>query len=567
MSDENSSGELSKVEQDRQLLRDAHQRGPGATLLAYLKLSGPGWLQSALTLGGGSLASSLYLGVLAGVSMMWLQPIAMILGIVMLSAIGYVTMSTGERPFRAINQHINPVLGWSWLLASLAANMVWALPQYSLCYGVLEQNLMPGVLAGEGPLSGDNGKWAVSGVVLIISTMIVWSYGSGSWGVKLYEWMLKGVVAMIVACFFGVVIKMSGTEGGIDWGAVMAGFIPDPRQLTSPAASLQPLLDAIADPQIREYWTSFLVAKQQDVMISAAATAVGINMTFLLPYSMLARGWGKTFRGLAIFDLSTGMLIPFVLATSCVIIAAATQFHGQVPPSFTVTDDDIVPPEGPLQKAFAGTLKGREEAFSAPVTLPEKRLAAALSNRDAMDLAKALEPLTGSTVANVIFGIGVVGMTLSTISLLMLISGFVLCEVLNVPPVGWTHRIGCLAAATGALWPIIWTGDARFYLAIVTSVFGMVLLPIAYMTFFLMMNSRSLLGDEMPRGGKRVLWNVMMLLATAAALYASVYVVVTKMEAETGNIWTGIGILVGFGVLVAIGHFYRMANPADNQNR
>ena len=26
-------------------------------------------------------------------------------------------------------------------------------------------------------------------------------------------------------------------------------------------------------------------------MIAAAATAVGINMTFLLPYSMLARGW------------------------------------------------------------------------------------------------------------------------------------------------------------------------------------------------------------------------------------------------------------------------------------
>ena len=139
-----------KLEADRKLLADARSRGRIATTGAFFKLSGPGWLQSALTLGGGSLASSLYLGVLAGVSMMWLQPLAMILGIIMLSAIGYVTMSTGERRFRANNNHVNPVLGWTWLLASMAANMVWALPQYSLMYGVLEQNLLPGVLAVRG---------------------------------------------------------------------------------------------------------------------------------------------------------------------------------------------------------------------------------------------------------------------------------------------------------------------------------------------------------------------------------------------------------------------------------
>ena len=46
----------SRIEQDRQLILDAKQRGAGAKLLAYTKLSGPGWLQSAITLGGGSLA-------------------------------------------------------------------------------------------------------------------------------------------------------------------------------------------------------------------------------------------------------------------------------------------------------------------------------------------------------------------------------------------------------------------------------------------------------------------------------------------------------------------------------
>src|SRR5690606_8294459 len=40
---------------DAELLERARALGAGATLRAYLRLSGPGWLQSAITLGGGSL--------------------------------------------------------------------------------------------------------------------------------------------------------------------------------------------------------------------------------------------------------------------------------------------------------------------------------------------------------------------------------------------------------------------------------------------------------------------------------------------------------------------------------
>nr|MCS5617003.1 hypothetical protein [Pirellulales bacterium] len=106
------------ISRDRDLLKAAQKRGPLATLAAFMKLSGPGWLQSAITLGGGSLAGSLYLGVIGGYDMLWLQPLMMILGVVMLSAIAYVTLSTGQKPFGAINRHINPVLGWGWIIAA-----------------------------------------------------------------------------------------------------------------------------------------------------------------------------------------------------------------------------------------------------------------------------------------------------------------------------------------------------------------------------------------------------------------------------------------------------------------
>jgi len=105
-----------------------------------------------------------------------------------------------------------------------------------------------------------------------------------------------------------------------------------------------PHIQKVAE-KFQPFWTNMIVDQQRDVMISAAATAVGINMTFLLPYSMLRKGWDKYFRGLAIFDLSTGLFIPFILATGCVVIASSSQFHGQ-------------PAEGFVSKVPGGEITG-----------------------------------------------------------------------------------------------------------------------------------------------------------------------------------------------------------------
>jgi len=97
-----------QIQRNREMILTAKEKGLGATIGAYTKLSGPGWLQSAITLGGGSLSGALFLGVLGGTDMLWLQLMAIIMGVIMLSAISYVTLSTGKRPFPLINEHINP---------------------------------------------------------------------------------------------------------------------------------------------------------------------------------------------------------------------------------------------------------------------------------------------------------------------------------------------------------------------------------------------------------------------------------------------------------------------------
>ena len=61
--------------------------------------------------------------------------------------------------------------------------------------------------------------------------------------------------------------------------------------------------------------------------------------------------------------------------------------------------------------------------------------------------------------------------------------------------------------------PIVW-GKLSAYLVIPTSVFGFTLLPIAYITFLLLMNSKSLLGEKRPSGAAKIRWNILMVIAT-----------------------------------------------------
>jgi len=548
-----------KIQQEEQLILNAKQKGRIATLGIYTKLSGPGWLQSAITLGGGSLAGSLYLGVLGGAALLWLQPIAMIMGVIMLSAISYVVLSTGERPFQAVNRHVNPVLGWGWALATLMANLVWALPQFSLGTAAATQNLFP-VLG-----NGLGGKVVVCLSILVICTAVVLMYDRGSKGVKMFEGLLKLMVGAIVLCFFGVVIKMYGS-GVIDTGWILGGFVPDLSLLSSPADTFQPFLQAV-DGKFQEFWNDMIVTQQRRVMITAASTAVGINMTFLLPYSMLKRGWNKTFRGLAVFDLSTGLFVPFIIATSCVVIASATQFHARPAPGLLgetdVQGELIQPAKSVIDNTHArikfemgaeafDKLTDKEKAQRV-AALPEadKRMAAMLVKRDAFSLANSLSPLTGKVFAQYIFGFGVLAMAISSIIILMLINGFVVCEMFGWESKGLKYRIACLLPGlSGAMGPFFWK-QASFWLAVPTSMIAMVVLPVAYFTFFMLMNQKKLLGDNLPVGGKRISWNVLMAVAAGLATFGSLFSLWDRFR------WTGITIAGVFTMLVITVYFIR----------
>ena len=549
-----------------EILESVADKGALAKAKAYTKLSGPGWLQGAITLGGGSLAGALYLGTISGYNLMWLQPLAMICGIIMLSAIAYVTLSTGQRPFGVINKGLSPLLGWSWLIAVILANIVWCLPQFNLGRAAVQQNLLPSL--GESAVSTAGICW----VLFIVAFAVNASYEGGNKGIKWFERILKVMVGIIVVSFFLVVVTLT-SKGAIPWGEIFSGLIPNFSYLFNPAPAYAELIGSSSAPEI---WNEIISEKQRDIIIAAFGTAVGINMTFLLPYSMLRKKWGQKHRGLAIFDLSIGLFVPFVIATGCVVIASASQFHSKTDDIF----DETGKPFAKVAKAYQGSLDGladkkaKAEADKNEIDHEDKdqmdpliasakksfnesdrNIAAMLIKRDNATFATSLAPLTGDTVAQVVFGVGVLGMALSTIIILMLINGFAFQELFNQPGSKTVYFIGCaVSGSAGLLGPFIWgDGQAKAALAVPTSVIGGSLIPIAYFTFFLMMNSRRVLGDKRPTGSKRVIWNILMIGSTGIATFGSVWVLNGKSKADGFAGQAATGGLIFLVVLFLVG--------------
>jgi len=391
----------------------------------YLGLLGPGYLQSAMTLGGGTASAALFAGAVFGYSLLWVAPLGMVLGLVMLSAIAHQTLSTGQRPWPAMRQHAGPFFAWSWALGALAASLVWQFPQYALASAVLVD-------------MADVAGWSLSPLatgsfVLALALLLSNLYGRSPRLLRLYERVLKYMVWGIVLCFGAVVLE----TGVSNWGDLLRGFFS---------------FEIPAD-------RNGVVA--MTLVLSGISAAVGINMVFLYPYSLLARGWGREHRRMARFDLGLGMLLPYVLATSLIVIATANTLH--------------------LDPAYDGTRLSPVEA------------------------ARSLAAVVGIAPGRMIFGLGILGMALSSITLQMLTCGFVCAEIFGWKFGGTRYRLATLLPIPGVLGCVYWS-EIAIWVAVPTNVICGLFLPGAYAGFILLQRSRAYLGSDLPEGAPGRIW-------------------------------------------------------------
>lgn len=557
----------------------------------YTKLSGPGWIQAAVTLGGGSLVGALYLGVIGGYEFLWLQPLAMLCGIIMLSAISYVTLSCEERPFRVMQKKVSPTLAWGWLIATVIADTVFCAAQFSLGRGAIEGNL------GFTP-----GPYVITGSLFIIAMALICISQKNAKASAFIDNLLKVLVGIIVIAFMAVVVVLI-SNGAVQWSSILSGYIPDFSALFRPTDQIATAIAATGDNA--GYWTEYVTGEQRSKIIAAFGTAVGINMTFLLPYSLKKKGWSKPHRELSRYDLMLGLFIPFILGASALVIASAASFHAQ--------SDDMISSDGKplpgMEKSYykvvdsrlgsehkgnvkqltqantkfdkwekeggpadegltlqkeIDTLTIKVESSRNNLSPQEKQLAAMLSNRGAKNLATSLEPFLGKN-SQTIFGIGVLAMAISTLLVHMMMNGYAISEAFNKVGNAKYFILGAtMPAIAGFFSPALWSGGAKAAMAIPASVIATTLLPIAYLGFLLLMNSRAALGDELPK--RRGIINVLMIFSAGIASFASVWSLVGKFNSPDPYAhYFGLFGMVALAALAVIGitGFVRRNNLAQ----
>jgi Mn2+/Fe2+ NRAMP family transporter len=461
MSEKESSGlpmtakwDPEKLEREVSELRELKGKPLFSRWGGYIKRTGPGLLQSAMTLGAGSATASVVAGASFGYKLLWVQPVAMFLGVMMLAALGNVVLTTGERPYRAFGREMSKTLVFLWALGTIMSSIIWHFPQYGLAAGAARDlGSMAGlsVIDAGGDFTGAGlaASFGVGFLILAINIFTVWSYGGSSRGIRLYEWFLRTVIALIILMF---AIVVAGNITKIDWVELGKGFI--------------------GWYGIPEYTN----AKHVTLVLGMLGAAVGINMTFLYPYSLLAKGWGKEHKTLARWDLGMSMFLPFALVTSLVIVA------------MTVTD-----------------------VYTGQDVLQEKL--------KPVGAATSLHGILGEHAGRIVFDLGLIAMTCSAISTHMVVCGFTFCEMLGLEYTKVRFRLFALAPAIGLLGVV---AKLPFWFPVAASAVCFAMLPIAYLAFLIMNNKRSYIGDAVGSGTKRVVFNAILVVALLMATIGSI---------------------------------------------
>lgn len=354
--------------------------------------TGPGWLLSAYTLGSGTAIGSLWAGSTYGYDLIWVQPLAMLMGVIILSGAAYFSLQSEVSPYQRFRSDLGLAMALAWALASLFSSVIWHFPQYGLAFSALKELL--------GFKETVVSQTVVGGCILVVSTAITWGYVRKG-GVAIYETIVKLLVWMIILCL-GIVILASR----IPWGDVLHSLV----SLRIPEGS-------------------------NTIIFGLLGAAVGINMTFLYPYSVRAKGWGKGDTKFAIRDLILGMFLPFVFATGMMLIASAATLH------------------------------------TTGMELDKGRIT---------EMARVFTPVFGGDLGPILFNLGILAMPLTTITLHMLTCGFIVSEMTGQPERSWAWRLGTLVPAVGVLGVAV---PLKGWLPVTASAICLIFLPIAYIGF------------------------------------------------------------------------------------
>ena len=298
-----NSRNTEQAQKEKAMLKELNSKPWLPRTLGYIKLSGPGFMNAAFTLGAGSFASSVTLGAAYGYDMMWIPLYSFMFGLFML-ALATRFVCFGSMPvIEAQNKYHGKFFGSfaTGLLAGCIASVVFTFGQYALGGDAIAS--MFAALGIHVP------KVVCCVILMAISVPLSLLYGSGEnpKAVKMVENAMKIMIGIMLVVF-GAVICVTG----INVPAMLKGlFIP----------KLPSGLDGI-------------------VMLIASLTAtIGVMDWLLFNNGMLSRGFSEEHERLGRFDSVFGGLLPVTLVLSLVSVAFAEAFAGK--PGIPTTSGEL----------------------------------------------------------------------------------------------------------------------------------------------------------------------------------------------------------------------------------
>jgi manganese transport protein len=258
----------------------------------HLKISGPGFMDSALTLGAGTLTAAMLSGAIFGYKTMWLLWISMGLGLFMMAAMARFTCYGRFRIIPVQNRYHGWVVGslMTAIIGTAAVAVIFNYAQYSLGTHLIESFT---------PLLGFKFPRQVNWIVyMAVTSWLILSYGRrGRRGIRLVENFMKLSIGIMLLSFGTCLVIV-----GIDWPNFFKGiFVP---WLPSGVEGI-------------------------DLFVASSAAAIGVMDWVFFHYAGLARGWGRKHESQARFDISIGLFLPFVLINYLVIGVFSATLHTQ----------------------------------------------------------------------------------------------------------------------------------------------------------------------------------------------------------------------------------------------
>jgi hypothetical protein len=297
------------------------------------------------------------------------------------------------------------------------------------------------------------------------------------------------------------------------------------------------------------------------------SSTLGINLLFGIPLLLLGRGWKREHNEFAKFNLFSGLFIPFILCSSCLTLLSAVahqrlidepiesieknslfvekESSGQVHDLLALRVSNEV---GKLEYNALAPFQQEEKIND--LSLADQRLAKLVISSNIKQWILSFSQ-GGNESLKYLLGVSVILISFSTILVLMVLNGHLVCEVLGKPHKGAPFQAGSLLLALASVGPFVWSNQDS-WVADPTYFFSLAILPYALLSFLLMLNSRELLGRECPKGITGLIINLGATLSFITLGASSAYL---AWNHKWGAFPIGQALVVLIGILLLIGHF------------